>query len=68
MNSNSLALRRAAREGLSPGARSSGTWRIDGDKLFAKGDEIWVAYPADKKSGDKFELDSPASPIPARLK
>lgn len=49
----------------------SGTWRIDGDKLCTKGDdgnETCMAYPAGKKSGDKFEVESPAGPIPVRIK
>lgn len=41
----------------------TGKWRIDGDKLCTKGDanptEDCTAYPANKKSGDTFEVDHP---------
>jgi hypothetical protein len=39
----------------------SGTWRIDGDKLCtttAEQGETCTAYPADKKSGDTFEVSN----------
>ena len=41
----------------------TGAWRIDGDKLCTSSNfdpnETCVAYPKDKKSGDKFELEGP---------
>lgn len=48
----------------SMGGALTGTWRVDGDKLCTKGDsdpsETCLAYPADKKSGDVFEMPHPA--------
>ncbi len=38
---------------------ATGKWRIDGDKLCTATDatpEECVAYPADKKSGDSFDV------------
>lgn len=38
-----------------------GTWRIDGEQLCTTGEdgkETCLAYPADKKSGDKFDVVS----------
>lgn len=41
----------------------TGEWRIDGEKLCTKSNadpnETCVAYPKDKKSGDRFEVTSP---------
>lgn len=41
----------------------NGTWRIDGDKICSTGGvtarENCIAYPADKKSGDTFEVKLP---------
>lgn len=42
-----------------PAVIASGKWRIDGDKLCTSSDatpEECVAYPADKKSGDSFDV------------
>ena len=40
----------------------TGTWRIDGDKLCTSSNvdpnESCYAYPKDKKSGDKFDVDT----------
>jgi hypothetical protein len=39
----------------------AGTWRIDGDKLCTatpEQGESCTAYPADKKSGDTFEVSN----------
>jgi len=39
----------------------TGTWRIDGDKLCtttAEAGETCSVYPADKKSGDTFEVSN----------
>lgn len=49
----------------------NGKWRIDGEKLCLTGDdgqENCLDLPADKKSGDKFEIVSPLGPLPARIK
>ena len=50
----------------------TGKWRIDGDKLCtadnAQPDEICVAYPKDKKSGDVFELTSEQGTATIRIK
>ena len=44
------------------GGQVSGTWRIDGDKLCTQSNvdpnETCFAYPKDKKSGDKFDVDT----------
>lgn len=49
-----------------------GTWRIDADKLCTTGDdnvETCIAYPADKKSGDKFDVTHPQGlPVTVRIK
>lgn len=49
-----------------------GTWRIDGEKLCTTGDdkvETCVVYPADKTSGDTFEVTSPEGlPIKVTIK
>lgn len=41
----------------------TGTWKIDGDKLCSTSnfapEETCQVYPKDKKSGDKFDLESP---------
>jgi hypothetical protein len=39
----------------------TGTWRIDGDKLCTttpEAGETCSTYPADKKSGDTFEVSN----------
>jgi hypothetical protein len=49
-----------------------GKWRIDDDKLCTTGDadgnETCLAFPTGKKSGDKFEVETPMGPIEARIK
>ena len=49
-----------------------GTWRIDADKLCTTGDdnvETCIAYPADKKSGDKFDVKHPQGlPVTVKIK
>jgi hypothetical protein len=50
----------------------TGTWRIDGEKLCttgADGKETCLAYPVDKKSGDKFEITTPEGlPVTVTIK
>jgi hypothetical protein len=50
----------------------TGTWRIDGDKLCTTSNvdpnEICVAYPHDKKSGDEFEVTGPAGSAMIKIK
>jgi len=50
----------------------TGTWKIDGEKLCTSSnfqpEETCTAYPADKKSGDTFELESPMGPIKLKIK
>lgn len=50
----------------------TGTWKIDGDKLCTVSNmdpnESCVAYPADKKSGDAFELTSPMGTANVKIK
>ena len=53
------------------GGAMTGKWRIDAGKLCLTGDdgqENCLDLPADKKSGDKFDIDSPLGPLPARIK
>lgn len=50
----------------------TGKWRIDGNKLCTTGDadgkETCNVYPAGKKSGDKFTLDTPNGPLAVQIK
>jgi hypothetical protein len=50
----------------------TGAWRIDGDKLCTSSNvdpnETCFAYPKDKKSGDKFILETPQGNVPIRIK
>jgi hypothetical protein len=50
----------------------TGTWRIDGDKLCIvssfQPEESCLAYPADKKSGDSFELTSAQGTATVKIK
>jgi hypothetical protein len=50
----------------------TGTWKIDGDKLCTTSNvdptESCVAYPADKKSGDSFEVTSPQGTATIKIK
>ena len=53
--------------------QDTGTWRIDGDKLctvtVAQPTETCIAYPADKKSGDTFELHAPdGTPVQIKIR
>ena len=56
-----------AMEGLVTGA-----WRIDGDKLCTSSNfdpnETCTAYPADKKSGDSFEMTGPQGTATIKIK
>ncbi|HVY89755.1 MAG TPA: hypothetical protein VG942_12850 [Hyphomonadaceae bacterium] len=51
---------------------STGTWRIDGEKLCSKSDitliETCAVYPAGKKSGDAFNIDAPGAVVAIRIK
>jgi hypothetical protein len=50
----------------------TGAWRIDGDKLCTSSNvdpnETCIAYPKDKKSGDKFVLETPNGGVQIRIK
>ena len=50
----------------------TGAWRIDGDKLCTTSsfqpEESCTAYPADKKSGDSFELTGPQGSVTIKIK
>lgn len=54
------------------GGQVTGAWRIDGDKLCTSSNfdpnETCVAYPKDKKSGDKFELEGPQGAVQIRIR
>jgi hypothetical protein len=54
------------------GGQVTGAWRIDGDKLCTTSNfdpqETCVAYPADKKSGDSFELSGPQGSVMIKIK
>ncbi|HEY7797764.1 MAG TPA: hypothetical protein VIA80_03295 [Hyphomonadaceae bacterium] len=51
---------------------STGVWRIDGDKLCSTPNETLIegcaVYPAGKKSGDTFEVESPGSNVTIRIR
>lgn len=51
---------------------SGGKWRADGPKMCitpdAIGQEICIDYPAGKKSGDKFEVQSDFGPMEVVIK
>ena len=53
------------------GGQVTGTWRIDGDKLCttssADPNENCFAYPKDKKSGDKFDVDTGQGLVQIRI-
>ena len=50
----------------------TGTWKIDGDKMCTTSNfdpnESCVVYPADKKSGDSFELTGPQGSVTVKIK
>lgn len=50
----------------------TGSWRIDGDKLCTSSNfdpnETCIAYPADKKSGDSFDLSGPQGSVTIKIK
>jgi hypothetical protein len=50
----------------------TGKWRIDGDKLCTSSsfapEESCVAYPKDKKSGDKFDLTTEQGTATIKIK
>lgn len=50
----------------------TGTWKKDGDKMCTTSnfqpDESCMAYPADKKSGDSFEVTSPQGSATIKIK
>lgn len=49
-----------------------GVWRIEGDKLCTKSSntliETCTAYPPNKKSGDKFELDGASGQVTVQIR
>lgn len=50
----------------------TGTWKKDGDRMCTTSnfqpDESCTAYPADKKSGDSFEITSPQGSATIKIK
>jgi hypothetical protein len=54
------------------GGQVTGTWRIDGDKLCTSSNvdpnETCVAYPRDKKSGDRFDIDTGQGLVQIRIR
>jgi hypothetical protein len=50
----------------------TGTWKIDGDKMCTTSNfdpnETCIAYPADKKSGDTFDLTGPQGSVTVKIK
>jgi hypothetical protein len=50
----------------------TGAWRIDGDKLCTTSnvqpEEVCLAYPKDKKSGDSFDITSSEGTATVRIK
>ena len=54
------------------GGLSKGTWRIEGEKLCSTPDETQMetcsVYPAAKKSGDQFEVNSPSGRVTVKIK
>ena len=50
----------------------TGTWKMDGDKMCTTSNfdpnETCIALPADKKSGDSFELTSPQGSVTMKIK
>jgi len=54
------------------GGQLTGTWRIDGDKLCTTSNfdpnESCFAYPKDKKSGDKFDVDTGQGVIQIKIR
>ena len=53
------------------GGMGKGTWKITGDQLCTTDSQTNVetcqAYPAGKKSGDTFDLDTPQGAVPVRI-
>jgi hypothetical protein len=53
------------------GGMGTGTWKIAGDELCTVDGQTKVetcqAYPAGKKSGDTFDLDTPQGAVPVRI-
>jgi hypothetical protein len=53
------------------GGMAKGTWKIVGDKMCSTDEatmiETCAVYPAGKKSGDTFELDTPTGRVPVRI-
>jgi len=53
------------------GGMGKGTWKITGDQLCTVDGQTQVetcqAYPAGKKSGDTFNLDTPQGSVPVRI-
>ena len=50
---------------MASGAAVSGTWRIDGERLCTRVEpdaEVCAAYPAGKRSGDRFEVPGAMGP------
>lgn len=54
------------------GGQVTGSWKIDGDKFCTSSNfdpnETCTVYPADKKSGDSFELETPQGPVTIKIK
>ena len=50
----------------------TGTWKIDGDKMCTTSNfdpnETCIVYPADKKSGDSFDLTGPQGSVTVKIK
>jgi hypothetical protein len=50
----------------------TGTWKIDGEKMCTTSNfdpsEACLAYPADKKSGDIFDLTGPMGTAKVKIK
>lgn len=50
----------------------TGAWKRDGDKMCTSSNfdpnETCTAYPADKKSGDTFELEGPQGSVTIKIK
>ncbi len=53
------------------GGAGTGTWKIAGDQLCTTDGQTKVetcqAYPAGKKSGDTFDLETPQGTVPVRI-
>ncbi len=54
------------------GGQVTGSWKINDDKFCTSSNfdpnETCTAYPAEKKSGDSFDLETPQGPVTIRIK